>query len=87
MADLQDYIEDPKLFRAVSLARWLMREQGVAPARANFIAAKKYGFDTTDVAHYTGQLGGRVRAVKLGHEPKRTAKPVTCPECGHKFKA
>jgi hypothetical protein len=56
-----DYIPDRRLFAAVMFARRMMRE-GTPPGIANTRAADYYGFAVEEVAHYTGQAGGRARA-------------------------
>jgi len=61
---LMDYIPPKRngknpLYAAVMFARELMRE-GQSPAYANGWAAKKYRVKKSDVAHYTGQVGGTV---------------------------
>lgn len=53
-----DYIPDKSLFAAVIFARRMMRE-GTPPAIANTRAADYYGVAVQDVAHHTGQVGGR----------------------------
>jgi hypothetical protein len=53
-----DYIPDKRLFAAVMFARKMMRE-GTPPGVANTRAANYYGVAVQDVAHYTGQAGGR----------------------------
>jgi hypothetical protein len=58
-----DFIEDKELFKAVMFARKMMG-QGTPPAVANTRAAEYYGYEAGEVAHYTGQVGGRKRAAK-----------------------
>jgi hypothetical protein len=53
-----DYIPDRTLFNAVMFARRMIRE-GTPPGVANTRAADYYGVSVQDVAHYTGQVGGR----------------------------
>jgi hypothetical protein len=52
-----DYIPDKTLFKAVTFALKMMRE-GTPPAVANTRAARYYGVEVSDVAHYTGQAAG-----------------------------
>jgi len=52
-----DYIADKSVFKAVMFARKLMRN-GIKPGLANYKAAKYYGVNTSEVAHYVGQVGG-----------------------------
>ena len=54
------------LYAAVMFARELMRE-GQSPDYANAWAAKKYKVKKSDVAHYTGQVAGRVSAKRRAH--------------------
>lgn len=53
-----DYIPDKRLYVAVMFALKMMRE-GTPPGVANTRAANHYGVAVQDVAHYTGQVGGR----------------------------
>ncbi len=52
-----DYIPDKMLFKAVVFAREMIRN-GTAPGIAIHRAAKYYGYEAHDVAHYVGQTGG-----------------------------
>jgi len=52
-----DYIPDKTLYAAVMFARRMM-SQGTPPGVANTRAANYYGVAVSDVAHYTGQVGG-----------------------------
>lgn len=56
-----DFIPDKSLYAAVMFARKMMRE-GTPPGVANNRAAQYYGVSVQDVAHYTGQAGGRSNA-------------------------
>lgn len=60
LKDVIDYIPDKTLFKAVMFARKMMR-RGTPPSIANARAAKYYGVSVHEVAHYTGQVGGRIR--------------------------
>ncbi|HEY7427513.1 MAG TPA: hypothetical protein VH682_24980 [Gemmataceae bacterium] len=53
-----DYIADRTVYAAVMFALKMMH-QGTPPAIANSRAADYYGVAVQDVAHYTGQAGGR----------------------------
>jgi len=55
---LMDFIEDKTLYKAVMFARMLIRK-GKRPGLANYLAAKYYKVDISDVAHHVGQVGGR----------------------------
>lgn len=58
-----DFIPDKRLYAAVMFARKMMRE-GTPPGVANTRAANYYGVSVQDVAHYTGQVGGRSKSRK-----------------------
>jgi hypothetical protein len=58
-----DYIPNKQLFAAVMFARNMMRD-GQYPWVANKVAARYYGFKTTAVAQYTGQVAGRINAMR-----------------------
>ena len=58
-----DFIPDKELFKAVMFARKMIY-QGTRVDIAIYRAAVYYGYDTSDVAHYIGQRGGRTNATK-----------------------
>jgi hypothetical protein len=47
------FIKDKEMFKAVQFAI-SMRRDGTPPAMANYRAANYYGYETNEVAHYTG---------------------------------
>lgn len=53
-----DYIADKDLYRAVMFARKMISE-GTAIGLAIYRAATYYGYDSSEVAKYIGQRGGR----------------------------
>ena len=55
-----DYIPDKDLYAAVMFARKMIR-QGTPAGLANYKAARYYGVDSSDVAHFVGQAGRRSR--------------------------
>jgi len=57
---LMDFIEDKTLFKAVSFSRSMIRK-GKKPGLANYIAAKYYKVNISDVAHYTGKVASKVK--------------------------
>lgn len=60
---LHDYIP-PKLFKAVSLARWMIREHNYRAGLACYKAAKKHGVSCSEVAKYVGQHASRIKAIR-----------------------
>jgi len=52
------YIPDKAVFAAVMFAYKLMR-QGMPPSVANTRAANHYRVSVSQVAHYTGMVGGK----------------------------
>ena len=58
---VMDYIDDPKLFKAVNWASQMIRE-GKHPSIAIRKASHYYHVDMKDVSHYIGQRGGRRNA-------------------------
>lgn len=55
-----DYIEDKDVYKAVMFAR-KMRRDGRSAENAIRIASRYYDVDMSDVAHFMGQVGGRIR--------------------------
>lgn len=58
-----DYIEDKDVYKAVMFAR-KMKQEGMSMGLAIYKAARYYGVNQQDVAHYMGQLGGNVNSAK-----------------------
>ena len=58
-----DYIPEKDLYKAVMFAR-KMRRDGRSAENAIRIASRYYGVDMSDIAHYMGQVGGRIKAEK-----------------------
>jgi len=74
--DVMDYIPDKTLFKAVMFARKMIRG-GTRPSIANSRAAKYYGVSISNVAHYTGQTGGRIGGI---HKKKKLKTHYISPE-------
>lgn len=62
-ARVQEYIPDKKLYAAVMWA-CKMISAGTSPGLASYRAANYYGFETSAVAHYTGQVASRIKRLK-----------------------
>ena len=60
---LMEYIEDKDVYKAVCYARKLKRD-GMNAGLAIYKASRYYKVDSSDVAHYMGQLGGNVNSIK-----------------------
>jgi hypothetical protein len=58
-----DFIPDKRLYAAVMFALRMIRE-GRPPGVANTRAAIYFEVSVHDVAHYTGQVGGRSKSRK-----------------------
>ena len=61
---LMDYIEDRDLYMAVMFARKMIRSRRLWAPLAIRKAARFYRVNTSDVAHYVGQVGGTVAGRK-----------------------
>ena len=68
---LMDYIPDKDLYKAVMFACKIMRG-GTTPELAIRRAAKYYDVDMSDVAHYVGQRGNRIKEERK--EEKKTRR-------------
>ena len=60
---LHDYCEK-EVFKAVCLARWMIRECNYRAGLACYKAAKKHKVDPSIVASLVGQHGSRVKALR-----------------------
>ncbi len=58
---VMDYIPNKEVYKAVMFAR-KMRREGRTTENAIRIASNYYDVDMSDVAHYMGQVGGRIAA-------------------------
>ena len=72
---VMDFITNGSLYKAVMLARWLIRENRQIPPTACIIAARKYGVRREDVNYFVSQVAGRVsgrrkRARSHGRVPR-----------------
>ena len=60
---LHDYC-DPEIFKAVCLARWMIRECNYRAGLACYKAAKKFRVPANIIAKYLGQHASRIKALR-----------------------
>jgi len=56
-----EFVSDPDTYKAVMLARWLVRTGKRGVPLATSIAARKYGVDVDEVRRLFSQVGGRAK--------------------------